>query len=384
MPKYLPMGDIRTMTYDELERWWELDFEVFVTTAVAEATGPVHPTVLAALESPDWLEQWADGLYAAHGTLVSTVERMRVLKDTRLDKNEERSVLVQQRWLEVGAKVREHLREQGWALADDTIKDARLASMSILARHYATETRAVEKEEQARRGLAPRSPFYREAPFKDEFDAIEFGVQIGVIAAPITPQLQDMMRLPLHELTHIAAYDTTAQDDRRDELRHPLVLRHWLGALVHLRDRHCELAGVAPSFTIDLPRLHPGVYQDLSPEETRQLLNRRRFIRALAQRRKECGAITRQLSRAVGARRAEIEAPWKAAWRVAMEEVARRHPRELQALLSAFEPFCEPGSTLLRRNEVRGSGQVANHVIPLLKKSLADGTWVRLLGEETA
>jgi hypothetical protein len=379
MPRYLPMGEIRSMPYTDLERWWEVDFDVLASTAVAEATGPVHPTVTEALRSEDWLEQWADALYAASGELASSVERMTFLSDGRLDRTKKRYGQVEQRRGQVNHLVRDMTAAQGWEMLPDHMKDARTASLSMLARHNKEEFRDLVEAENARRGLAPHRPFWGEMPYKDRFDAIEDAVVKGVLEAPVTPELEGLLRLADHQFTVVVARDVTVQEERCSELRHPLLLGRWLGALEHLRDRHCELAGLTPSFTVSLPRLDMRDLASKGQEEARTILNRRRFIRAIAQRHRECMMHARETVRIVSVRREEIERPWYEAARAAREELARRHPEQLQALLRAFEPFCEPGTTAFRRDAIKNGGAVNKDLIPTLKKALADGTWRRLL-----
>jgi hypothetical protein len=311
--------------------------------------------------------------------LLSTVERLTFLNDPRLEANVLQSGRVELRRGQVNAQVKKYLQKQGWEMLPASHKDARLACHSILGRHFASETRAFALEECARKGIAPESPSYNRAPYLDKFDAIQDAVGLGLIEAPTTPETQALLQAKPHELTDIVARDVTVQEDRCTELRHPLVLRGWLAALEHLRDRHCELAGLEPLFTLSLPRLDMERLRILPPEEARKHLNRRRFIRGLAQRYRECQMHSRQLVRAVNTRRADIDSPWKDAWAEARAEVARAHPQEFQALLAAFEPFCVPGSTGIRPELLTGGGRIAGQLIPTLKKALADGTWVRLI-----
>jgi hypothetical protein len=383
MPSYLPMSVIRTMPYEELERWWEVDFSVLTSTAVAEATGLVHPTVTEALCSDDWLEQWADALYAASGELKSSVERMDYTRDRRLESTVKHSGLVSQRLGHVHRLMRERDGKQGWDMLPAHMKDARLACLALLSRHYKEERDELAAAEIARRGLPAKMPF-ADARYADRFESIEDAVRRGMIHAPVTPGVQAFLDMPTPALTHHAARDVTQQEERCSELRHPLLLGRWYGALEHLRDRHCELAGVTPAFSVSLPRLDVSSLQDMRTEEARQIINRRRFVRGLAQRHRECMMHARQLARAVSARREEIERPWHEARGDSREELARRHPEQLQALMSAFEPFCVPGTTEIRRDELRKRGPVTGVLIPTLKQALVDGTWRRLLPDEEA
>lgn len=378
MPSYLPMRQIRSMAYAELERWWEVDFDVLSSTAVAEATGPVMPSVTEALRSDDWIEQWADALYAASGELKSSAERMEYTRDRRLPDTQRRSGLVVQRVGHVNRLLRDRRRKQGWDMVADHRKDARGASLSILARHHIEESRQLADAEIARRGLAPHHPFW-DAHYETKFDAIEDAVHREVLKTPVTPQVESLLRMPPHVLTNRVALDATRQEERCAELRHPLLLRGWANALQHLRDRHCELAGLEPAFTVGLPSLNMRQLRAMDTEDAWTIINRRRFVRALAQRYRECEMHIREITRAVSVRREELEEPWRDAVGASREELARRHPEQMAALLAAFEPFCVPGSTQIREDFLRKGGPVTGQLVPTLKQALADGTWRNLV-----
>jgi hypothetical protein len=378
MPKYLPMRVIRSMSYEELARWWEVDFDALTSTAVAEATGPVMPSVAEALRSEDWMEQWADALYAASGELATSVERMEYRLDERLETTRRRSGQVNQRMAHVNALLREARLEQAVADMPDHMKDAYRVCVGILANYYKQEGRELANAEIARRGLASHHPFWN-ATYETKFDAITDAVNRGMLHAPVTPQVVKLSRLPAHALTQVVAADVTRQEDRCAELRHPLLLGRWLESLEHLRDRHCELAGIEPSFTVTLPSVDLGELHTMPREAALSILNRRRFIRALAQRRRECGMHIREITRVVAIRRAEIEQPWHDAVEASRQQLGRRHPEQLEALLSAFGPFCEPGTLRIRSDMQRTGGPVRGRLIPTLKKALADGSWRNLL-----
>ncbi|MCP9209622.1 hypothetical protein [Streptomyces cucumeris] len=368
------------MPYSDLERWWEVDFDVLAATAVAEATGRVHPTVVEALQSEDWLEQWADALYAASGELASSVERMAFLRDRRLKNTQKKSGQVVQRMGRVNGMVETHVREQGWKMLPAHHKNARSVCLAMLARHHHEEAQTLAAEEVARNGLEPQHPFYG-FHYADRFDAMEDAVRRGLLQTPVTPEVEALLGKPPHALTAIVAKDVTSQGDRCVELRHPLLLRHWLQALEHLRDRHCELAGLEPVFSVGLPKLNMRDLDRMAHQEARQLINRRRFVRAVAQRHREQLMHAREVVRAVAVRREEIERPWREARGASRAGLVRRHPEQFRALMKAFEPFCVPGSTDIPRELLKQGGLVPHHLVPALKKALADGTWRRLLNE---
>lgn len=378
MPKYLPIHAIRSMTYTELERWWEVDFDVLSSTAVAEATGAVHPTVTEALRSEDWLEQWADALWAAAGQLASACERMEYQGDTRLKGNKERHKLVVSRLMYANGLLKEHKQEQGWRMLPEHQKDASQAVLSILSRHYSAEFSALATQEIARQGLPPQNPYFG-ISYTDKYDAVEDAVSRGLLHAPVTPKITSFRDLSDDSFTHIVARDVTEQEDRCAELRHPLLLKRWKASLEALRDTHCGLLDIPPAFSVDLPKLGQRELDAVSPAEALRLIARRRFVRALAQRNRECALRTRESVRTAAQRKQEAEQPWTGAIAIARKELGRRHAEERDALLQGLLPFCEPGSTMIRREDLRQTGPVPNQVIPMLKRALADGTWRNLL-----
>ena len=378
MPSYMKISDVRTMTYPELERWWETDFDVLVTTAVAEATGRVHPTVTAALKDPAWTERWADALYAGSGELLSSVERMTYTRDPRLKRVRRQAGTVHQRMGHANALSKARLREQGWEMAPGSLKDARLMALSILAKHYHEEAEQLRLEELARRGLPAEPPMFG-VSYRDVLEAIEDGVQRGFIDAPATPGVRRLLAVPPHRITQLVARDVTAQQERAADLRHPLLLRPWAEALMHLRDRHCELAGIRPEFTVSLAALDMEQLHAMTEQDAWAVINRRRFIRALAQRWRECQMHIRQHGRAVAQKDSDLRQPWYDAGRAAREELGRRHREQRDALVAALAPWREPGTTLLRRGAL--SSRARGDLVRELRQALADGRWAALLTE---
>ncbi|MCZ4098000.1 hypothetical protein [Streptomyces sp. H39-C1] len=299
MPRYMKISDVRAMTYAELERWWEVDFDVLVTTAIAEATGDVDATVSAALHSDDWLEQWADALYAAAGELASSVERITYTRDERLAKVKRQAGVVHQRMGQVNGLLKERRGDQGWDMLAPHLKDTRLIALSILAKHHQEESARLRAEELARRGLPLEPPMY-EVSYRDGLEAIEDAVRHQLIKAPVSPRVRALQAAAPHKITSVVAGDVTHQQERCDDLRHPLLLRSWAAALEHLRDRHCALAGIPPEFTTSLATLDFRELRAMRGEQAWDIINRRRFIRALAQRWRECAMHIRQLGRVWG------------------------------------------------------------------------------------
>lgn len=371
MPSYLPVKAIRSMTYAELERWWEVDFDVLASTAVAEATGDVHPSVREALASDDWLEQWADALFAGIGELLSSAERMEYTGDARLARTRRRSGLVQARMQHVRILLGKLSKEQGLEMAPAPNRYGRAAALSILGKHHKDELSEIRDAELARQGLPKNGPLY-DVSYQDAFEAVEDAVARGYVAAPLTPEVRGLLALPREAVKRKVAKDANRQEDRNDALRHPLTLREWSACLRELLETHAGLSGVEPSFTVTLPSVDMGELRRMPEEEARKLLNRRRFIRSLAQRNQECEMHKRQLVRQADVRRKEAERPWRESAERAREEIARRYPEEFSALMKALMPYCDADTTEFLDDAM--SPLRRSQFIRELKTKLADGT----------
>lgn len=153
------------------------------------------------------------------------------------------------------------------------------------------------------------------------------------------------------------------------------MLRIWATALEQLRDRHCELAGVTPEFTTSLAALDMRELHAMKEEDVWDIINRRRSIRALAHRWRECQMHVRQLGRTAAQWSDELREPWYAAERTAREELGRRHPEQVVTLVAGFTSFCEPGTTRLRRDV---NPQSRGQLVRELKAALEDDRWCRL------
>ena len=371
MPKYLPLSAIRSMEYSELERWWEADFDSLVSTAVAEATGEVRSSVASALASEEWIEHWADALFTATSDLSTSVERMEYTGDLRLQKTRARCGKVMLRMQDVNRLRKQHLREQGRAMAPLAHTDGRAAVLSILGRHHGDELRSLRAAELNRQGLPHDGPLYGTS-YPDGLASVEDAVARGILTTPITPEVHRLMNGPRDDLRKAVARDATQQEEREDALRHPLVLRQWAECLRELMDEHSQRSGIKPSFATVLPGLDMNELWRMPQEEAWRCLNRRRFLRALVQRNRECEMHQRQLMREVSKRADEMKRPWLDAAHTAREEVARRHPEEFQALLKAIHPYLEEGSTRFKQQVMTGRPRKA--LVDLLKEKLVNGT----------
>lgn len=374
MPKYLPLRIIRTMTYQELERWWEVDFEVLCSTVVAEATGEVHASVREALCSDDWIDQWADALYAAYGALASATERMLILNDDRLEKNKKEAGQVNRRRGEVNRLVNAKKKRQGITLMGKYDRDAHHASLSIIVRQHENEYLSIRERIYRKHNLPNLEDV--EEPYADNLQAVEHCVSRGYITAPLTQEVEYLLSAQNHVLADIVGRDVVKQDDRCDELRHPLLLRKWRDGLAHLRDRHCELAGLPPLYSVDLPTLDVNKILSMRIEEARTIINRRRFIRSIAQRHRECQMYIVQLSRLAAIKINEHRKPWHMANQEARDELGHRHQDELDALTRGLALFCVPGTTEFDLE--RFAHKDRKEAIRMMKEALRDGTWKNL------
>jgi len=363
------------MSYEDLRRWWEVDFSVLVTTVIAEATGEVHQSVREALASDDWIDSWSDALYFGCGELLNSVERMELLGDSRFSATRRRSDLMMKRFGEVNQLLKEKHALQGWEMAPGANKDSFLAALSILSRHYQEEFSELCAGERLRRGLAGRDPLWN-LSYKDGLESVEDGVRLGLLVAPVTPGVRRLISGGSGEVKKAAASDIKSVEDRNDALRHPLVLRRWSEALSELLKEHSELFGSDPHPTITLPSVDMESLREMGQEDAMKLINRRRFLRALAQRHRECETHKRQLIREVALRQDGIKRPWRDAAQAARREMGARHPEELEALMASFSRYCEPGSTVMRRGVLNRNER--DTLVHNLRRKLADGTLLDL------
>lgn len=364
MPSELTMGHARSLTFAELERRWEEDFSQLCTTVLAEATGPVDPSVEAALRSAAWASRWDDALYACIGALASAAERKAFTEDPSWKRTLNHLSAVRRR----AAEAKELLDRQRRPRAQPRLADARLLVSSVLAKHYAQEFEELRVEEFARRGLPPQEDDER-GPGRDGLGRVEDLVASGVLEEPADAQVDRLLGASPQALTRTVALDANERE-YCPALRHPLLLRGWAAALERLRDEHYALDGMQPSFTVTLPALDLDALRAMEPAQAWKVLHRRRFLRSLAQRWREC-----QMEIHWQVQRAELHhqqqrQPRTAALDAAGEALGRRHAVERDALLERCAPFCEEGTMLLqeRLHSPRPRGEFRRELAQALRE----------------
>ncbi|WP_146057639.1 hypothetical protein [Streptomyces sp. SM12] len=343
------MSEVRKMTYADLERWWEVDPNVLATTVVADATGHVHPTVSAALRSEEWLDHWADVLYATVGELDSSAERMTYTGDPRLPRVTRQCGQVHLRMQEANTLLRQRSRAEGRDLMPKTVTDARQAALSLLAKHHREEATKLRAEEIAHRGLAPDPPTHDwgEGP-ADAFDAIENAVRSGLLVAPIAAQTRRLIHMRERGFIVAVGHDVKQQRERNDGLRHPLLLRRWTAALTYLRDTTAAQAGGIATWTLVQPALDMDALRALPSQQAWLVINRRRFLRGCFQRWRECSRHVQDVVRTVAVRTEDERRPWSEATHASRITLAQRHPAQYRMLRDALEPYTEPGTPKIR------------------------------------
>lgn len=371
MLKHLTVDEIRHMEYSELEPWWEGDFESFITTAIAEATGEVRVSVREALVQDDWIEQWLDALYAATGELDSSRERLSYKRSPRLKSALEMRAQVVQRKDYVSGILRDRAKNQGFEMMPVAQADAMMASISILSQHHRAEFRDLREEACRRRGI-PLNDSYYETSYADAYDSIRDAITRGALKTPETKEVRALLDFPYEKFKQLVAEETKGVVERCDTLRHPLVLQRWEQALDDLAIEPCRLIGVEPRLSISLPKVLMKDLWSMPGDEAWKILDRRRFIRGLAQRHREFAMHKRQVVRAVALRREADSQPWIDAAREAQTIVGERHPKERDAIIAEFLPYCEPGSTRIIQATLPSRKRGA--LVRELKEKLASGT----------
>ncbi len=309
--------DVYTMEATDLKGRFLGDFDAMVTLVIAEARDRrrVPKSTREWLSDTDRLDDWADALAAAQGTLSIAVRRMEFQEDPRLESNAETLRAVIKRRAAITKRLTQHRRAEH-ARRPDTRQntDAVYVAKAWLARHHQDETSSIQRKVERERGLERK-----ERPaFKDAWEAIKYWQETGLLQAPVSPLAQELLRAPDGVFQRVAADDCREHDDRNMALRHPLLLHRWQQMLLHLQEVVDGQHGRSMP-TVDELRA-------LGPDQAMHLLNGNRFRMAVRQRYAECMAIRRRLTSEMSRREEEEYAPFVEIAQEAREEIARRYP----------------------------------------------------------
>ncbi|PAZ14601.1 hypothetical protein CLM62_18390 [Streptomyces sp. SA15] len=372
MGERLRLADVEHIPTDELELLITDSFDNLVTVAVAEATnGFIPQRTRRLLRKAEWRLDWQDALLCAAGELQVAAERMRYTGDPRLDATEHRLHRVRVRRNEASVLAKK-LRRNDFHNSTERKSEtnSHRTALGWLRNAFPDEYAELLEQEQSCRGLgdAPEKP-----SFRDVHEQIEHACANGLITAPRSPDVEALLAAHDDTVRLAAAEDAKNQEDRTMALRHPLLLRRWENALRELGNMTVERARAQTPHALGAL---PDDFYTLPREEAIGVLNARRFLAAIQQRRLEYKRCVRQITQLLRTREREsphaiAHAEAKAA---AVRRLEERHQSEYAFIRAELRPYEEHDGFLPRA--LVSSPQRAEIKRRVLA-SLADGTWTR-------
>ncbi|MBB5938353.1 hypothetical protein [Streptomyces zagrosensis] len=224
------------------------------------------------------------------------------------------------------------------------------------------------QQERARRHLgdAPGMP-----AFRDVHEQLTYAFTHGLITAPPTAEVQALLAAGDLAVRDAVAEDAKEQDDRSMALRHPLLLGRWENALRDLGHQVTEQAWVKSPHGLGTL---PDDFYALPRAQAMDVLNARRFLAAIQQRRTEYKRCIRQLTLAL--RERELNDPRTLAFAKAKEaanqSLSDAHPAEYAFIRSVLRPHEVRDGYL--PGELVGNDQRAQIKRDVLT-ALEQGTW---------
>lgn len=372
MGEKLRLADVERVPTERLVELIAESFDNLVTVAIAEA---VHgrflpPRTGRLLRKAEWRLDWQDALLCAGGELQVATERMRYNGDPRLEATEHRLGRVRHRAHEAAVLVKKlrrndfhHSRER------KTGTNSHLTARGWLRLAFPDEYAGLVQRERVRRRLStvPETP-----SFRDVHDEIAYAVAEGRITAPRSPEVDALLAAADTAVRLAAADDAKEQDERTMALRHPLLLGRWDSALRELAAMAAERARTETPHALGTL---PDDFYALPEAEAVAVLNARRFLAAVQQRRMECKRYIRQLTQAL--RERARESPYvlaaSEAKAAADELLVEAHPAEYAFVRAELRPY-EEHVGYLPLSLVSGSrrAEIKRRVLA----ALADGSWM--------
>lgn len=303
MGERLRLADVERLSTDDLVVLITHSFDNLVTVAIAEATsGYVPQRTRRLLRKAEWRLDWQDALLCASGELQVAVERMRYTGDPRLQATEHRLRRVRNRAHEAGLLAK-RLRTNDFNNSAERRSgtNSHLTALGWLRIAFPVEYAELLQRERALRNVADTS----EGPsFRDVHEQIKYAYEQGHFTAPCTPEVEALLGSGDAAVRLAAADDAKDQEERNMALRHPLMLGRWENALRELGERTAGRARVETPHGLGTL---PDDFYALPVEEATAVLNARRFLAAVQQRRLECKRYVRQITQVL--RKRERESP---------------------------------------------------------------------------
>ncbi|MFE6461238.1 hypothetical protein ACFVP0_27740 [Streptomyces cinereoruber] len=322
-------------------------FTQLVTAAIADAAGLLNPLQRARLHDPARLPDLHDALIFAEGNQQVVVERMSYHRDPRTARSTRLLRQVRAAHHRVARQVAEQRRAEARRreAAEPLPTDLVTVTRSWLAHTLPDRFHQLLDEELAQTGLPARPPA------TDAFDTIEEGWADGHLPAERTQEVDHLLAKGPVAFRGAVADDARTQDQRNPALRHPLLQRRWAQALNELTELTVPVARASSSFALGpLPR---DVY-DMPEADAYKILNGRRFLCALWQRRGEHARLLHQYSTTVTHRRRSAPAhdPRRRAVEAATDRLVAEHPAAAMHILGGLIPHVdEEGRVELSRED---------------------------------
>ncbi|MFF4603088.1 hypothetical protein ACFY12_10090 [Streptomyces sp. NPDC001339] len=379
MAERLRLSDVERIPTDRLAELITESFDTLVTVAIAEATnGYIPQRTRRLLRKAEWRLDWQDALLCACGELQVAVERMRYTGDPRLEATEHRLRRVRHRRHEAGILVKKLRRNDFNRSAERRSgTNSRLTAQGWLRVAFPDEYADLLRQERVRRNLddAPEEPC-----FSNVHEHITYACACGQITAPRTPEVEDLLAASGIAVRHAAADDAKNQEERNMALRHPLLLGRWENALRELGYMVVEQACAATPHGLGTL---PDDFYALPQERAISVLNARRFLAAIQQRRLEYKRYVRQITQAL--RERERESPYviasAEAKATASQFLSESRAAEYAYIRAELRPHEEYDGSLPR--SLANSPQRAELKRRVLA-ALAEGTWTRSAPPEPA
>ncbi|NUR02011.1 MAG: hypothetical protein HOY79_37415 [Streptomyces sp.] len=377
MGERLRLADVEHIPTDRLVPLITDSFDNLVTVAVAEATnGFIPQRTRRLLRKAEWRLDWQDALLCAAGELQVATERMRHTDDPRLQTTEHRLRRVRHRRHEAEILVKK-LRRNDFDNSRERKSgtNSRLTAEGWLRNAFPDEYADLLRQERARRNLGDQP---EEPSFRNVHEQIEHACAQGRIIAPRTPEVDALLAADDTVVRHAAANDAKDQEERNPALRHPLLLARWENALRELGFMVAERARAQTPHALGTL---PEDFYALPQHRAIEVLNARRFLAAIQQRRLEYKRYVRQLTQAMR----ERESPHVIASAEAKETAARllgeSRPLEYAFIRAELRPHEEREGFLPR--SLVSSPQRAEIKRRVLN-ALADGTWEQSMQRRSA
>jgi hypothetical protein len=371
MGEKLRLVDVEHVPTDQLIPLIAERFVNLVTVAIAEATnGYIPQRTRRLLRKPEWRLDWQDALLCACGELQVATECMRYTRDPRLEATEHRLRRVRHRAHEAGILAKKTRRHDVTSSGEwnKTGRRSHVTAESWLRIAFQDEHADLVRQERARRNLGDES---EKPSFSDVHEEIAYACDHGLITAPRAPRVDALLAADDATVRLAAANDAKDQDERDMALRHPLLLACWENGLRELGFMAAERARAESPHGLGTL---PEDFYALPQEEAISVLNARRFLAALQQRRLEYKRYVRQITRALRERERESPQPLALAEAraAATQLLIERHPAEYAFIRAALRPHEERDG--LRPMSLADSPQRAE-INARSWRPLADGAW---------